>query len=72
MATRFTEQALAEAMQTPWPMLADISPAGTIIEEGRPILTLFANGVESSEVEQNLRAKADAIYEQLDAEKSLH
>ena len=33
---------LAEALRTPWPTLADVSPAGTPIEDGRPILTVFA------------------------------
>jgi predicted ATP-grasp superfamily ATP-dependent carboligase len=53
----FAEMSLAEALRTPWPTLADVSPAGTIVEAGRPILTLFAQGATVEMVEQHLRER---------------
>jgi predicted ATP-grasp superfamily ATP-dependent carboligase len=44
-------------MESPWPRLADISPAGTSIEAGRPILTVFAESGDVDEVEQQLRQR---------------
>jgi uncharacterized protein len=53
----FAEQSLAEAAREPWPTLADVSVAGTFIDAGRPILTVFADGANSDEVERNLRSR---------------
>ncbi|HEY2760469.1 MAG TPA: ATP-grasp domain-containing protein, partial [Pirellulales bacterium] len=66
LGTQFAEQSLAEATRMPWPGIADVSTAGSVIEAGRPILTIFADGANSEEVEQKLRAKAAEIYEQLE------
>jgi predicted ATP-grasp superfamily ATP-dependent carboligase len=54
----FAEMSLAEALRTPWPTLADVSPAGTRVEVGRPILTVFAEGSDADDVELRLRQRA--------------
>jgi predicted ATP-grasp superfamily ATP-dependent carboligase len=54
----FAEMSLAEALPLQWPTLADVSPAGTMIEAGRPILTLFAEGSHVDQVEHRLRERA--------------
>ena len=61
----FAASTLAEALVAPWPMLADVSAAGTRIEKGRPILTLFAHGSSGEEVEQRLRDRVAKIDEEL-------
>jgi uncharacterized protein len=53
----FAEWTLNEATRTLWPTLADVSAAGTTIEAGRPILTLFAAANTPDEVEQELRRR---------------
>jgi predicted ATP-grasp superfamily ATP-dependent carboligase len=53
----FSELSLAEAVREPWPMLADVSPAGTVIDEGRPLLTIFGEGANDEEVAAMLRAR---------------
>ena len=60
--------ALSEASRQPWPALADVSPAGTLIEAGRPVLTLFADGATVDEVENGLRQRAAAIERALYAD----
>lgn len=57
LTPQFVEYALAESQRSPWPTLADISPANDPIEAGRPILTLFAEGASVSEVEARLRQR---------------
>ena len=64
LTEQFTDMALAEALQSPWPTLADISPAGTLVEAGRPSLTIFAEGTDVDAVEQQLRKRV-AEVEQL-------
>jgi predicted ATP-grasp superfamily ATP-dependent carboligase len=51
----FAESTLHEALRTPWPTLADVPSAGTPIEFGRPVLTIFADGSDEQEVERRLR-----------------
>ena len=53
--------ALSEASRQPWPTLADVSPAGTPIEAGRPVLTLFADGANVDEVESRLRKRVTTL-----------
>jgi uncharacterized protein len=53
----FAEISLAEALRVPWPTLADVSPAGTRVEAGRPILTVFAEGGDVNDVEARLRER---------------
>lgn len=59
----FAESTLAEALETPWPTLADVSLAGTLIEAGRPILNVFAEGANTHEVERNLRQRVTELEE---------
>jgi predicted ATP-grasp superfamily ATP-dependent carboligase len=58
MSQEFADTALAEALRTPWPTLADVSAAGTPVEAGRPILTFFAEGETPEEVERRLHDRA--------------
>ena len=57
----FATATLAEALRMPWPSLADISAAGTPIEAGRPVLTMFADGATDDEVERQLRRRASEL-----------
>jgi uncharacterized protein len=57
----FAQWSLDESARVPWPALADVSPAGTPIETGRPILTFFAEADDVADVEQLLRAKASEL-----------
>jgi uncharacterized protein len=57
----FADYSLIEALRTPWPMLADVSAAGTAIANGRPILTVFADGASLDEVERRLRTRVAEI-----------
>jgi predicted ATP-grasp superfamily ATP-dependent carboligase len=53
---------LAEAKQTTWPALADIPSAQTLIERGRPVLTVFAESETSEQqLEDNLRSRVAII-----------
>jgi predicted ATP-grasp superfamily ATP-dependent carboligase len=61
----FAEETLAEALRTPWPTLADISPVGTPVEAGRPILTLFASAQTVDEVEVQLKTRACELENEL-------
>jgi uncharacterized protein len=61
IAKEFADSTLTEALRLPWPTLADISPAGAIIESGRPILTLFADGANCEEVERRLRERVATL-----------
>jgi uncharacterized protein len=53
----FADLALAEALRTPWPTLADIPTGGEFIESGRPILTVFADGERLEAVERQLQER---------------
>jgi predicted ATP-grasp superfamily ATP-dependent carboligase len=61
----FADATLAEAIRMPWPTLADVSVAGTPVEAGRPILTLFAEGASVEEVERRLRDRVIALERML-------
>jgi hypothetical protein len=52
-------------MHAPWPRLADVSPPGTLIEAGRPILTLFVDGLNTNEVERRLRERVCELGERI-------
>jgi predicted ATP-grasp superfamily ATP-dependent carboligase len=67
----FAEWSVAESERTPWPNLADISPAGTPIAAGRPILTLFAEAATPEAVEQQLRQRVAELEVRLYAASSL-
>ncbi len=66
----FAEMALAETSSKPWPTLADVSPANTRIEAGRPVLTIFANGATDGETEARLRERVADIECKLYAERA--
>jgi predicted ATP-grasp superfamily ATP-dependent carboligase len=61
----FADDAHSEALRTPWPTLADVSPAGTPIDKGRPILTIFAAGATPAGVERQLRDRVVEIEDKL-------
>jgi uncharacterized protein len=61
ISDEFAACSLAESGPEPWPALADVSPAGTPVEAGRPILTLFAEGTTVGEVEKRLRERSAEI-----------
>jgi predicted ATP-grasp superfamily ATP-dependent carboligase len=61
ISDQFFEHALSEALRTPWPTLADVSPAGTPIDAGRPILTVFAEADCAEVVENRLRERVAEI-----------
>lgn len=61
----FADFTIDEAAHTPWPRLADISPAGTRIELGRPILTLFADGPTPESVENQLKERVAQLEDRL-------
>jgi uncharacterized protein len=61
ISERFAEFTLFEAIREPWPTLADVSPAGTVVEKGRPVLTIFAEGANVDEVTAKLRARSADI-----------
>ena len=68
IAPNFAEATLAEALRTPWPTLADISPAGTRIEQGRPVLTVFAEGASDEDIERQLRRRVADLEQTLYAD----
>jgi predicted ATP-grasp superfamily ATP-dependent carboligase len=61
----FFEWALAESRLVPRPALADISPVGTTIASGRPVLTVFAAGSNSGEVERHLQDRIREVEPRL-------
>jgi predicted ATP-grasp superfamily ATP-dependent carboligase len=65
ISSGFAEAALAEAVRQPWPSLADVPPAGTQIEAGRPILTFFVEGATTDEVESRLRQRVTELERQI-------
>jgi predicted ATP-grasp superfamily ATP-dependent carboligase len=64
----FAEWALGESLAEPWPMLADVSPAGTPIAPGRPVITVFAARESVDEVELQLRQRVAEVEAKLYAE----
>ena len=65
ISEQFAEWSLAESAREPWPALGDVSPAGTPIEAGRPILTVFGESSNVEEVEQQLREHVAVLNERL-------
>jgi predicted ATP-grasp superfamily ATP-dependent carboligase len=65
ISERFAQQSIEESARRPWPTLADVSPAGTPIEAGRPILTVFAEGDSVGIVERELRERVGEIENKL-------
>ena len=48
-----------------WPQIADIPPAGTVIDAHWPIVTVFAEGKSDDEVLVKLRERAAGVYRRL-------
>ena len=69
LSKSFVDKALQQVDNRPWPMLADISTADTLIEAGRPILTVFADGKSVDEAERRLRERVATIEAQVYAVK---
>jgi predicted ATP-grasp superfamily ATP-dependent carboligase len=69
ISSKFADYCIEESMCFPWPTLADVSPAGTPIEAGRPVLTMFAEGPSASDVEARLRARVAELERMLYAER---
>ncbi len=65
VSEEFADDSIAESLQTPWPTLGDVSGAGTPIECGRPVLTMFASGTSVAEVEQRLRERVVEVESRL-------
>jgi predicted ATP-grasp superfamily ATP-dependent carboligase len=61
----FADYSIAESLRTPWPTLGDISSAGTLVENGRPVLTMFASGTSVAEVQQRLRERVVEVESRL-------
>jgi predicted ATP-grasp superfamily ATP-dependent carboligase len=57
ISQEFADYSIAESLHTPWPALGDISSAGTLVENGRPVLTMFTGGTSVAEVEHRLRER---------------
>jgi predicted ATP-grasp superfamily ATP-dependent carboligase len=65
VSARLAEMALAEAKRNPWPMLADVPSAGTAVDAGRPIITLFVEGVRLDDVEHRLHDRATELEQMI-------
>ncbi len=61
----FADYSIAESLRQPWPTLGDVSAVGTPVENGRPVLTVFAAGANVAEVEQQLRERAVELEQKL-------
>jgi predicted ATP-grasp superfamily ATP-dependent carboligase len=65
ISDQFAKRALEEGTALPWPMLGDVPTAGTHVEAGRPLLTIFSDGADVEEVEDRLRSRASEIERSL-------
>jgi len=61
----FAEWSIEQSALEPWPALGDVSPAGTPIAAGRPILTAFANDASIGNLERQLMDLAVEIEQRL-------
>ncbi len=65
VSAKLSETLLQQAGDLPWPTIADIPNAGTKIETGHPILTLFSEGSSCEDVTSRLRERVEAMEQQL-------
>ncbi len=65
ISQEFADYSIAQSLRSPWPTLADVSGPGTPIENGRPVLTMFASGTSVAEVEQRLRERVVKVESRL-------
>jgi predicted ATP-grasp superfamily ATP-dependent carboligase len=61
----FTDWTRTKATGPPWPQLADLPQTGSRIAEGRPVLTVFAEGATYDEVEHGLQLKVQEVLPRL-------
>ena len=62
---RLSQSLLQRAGDLPWPQMADIPVAGTVISVGQPILTLFATGASCENVNVQLRRRVADIEQEI-------
>lgn len=65
ISKEFADYSIADSLRSPWPTLGDVSGPGTPIDNGRPVLTMFASGANVAEVEQRLRDRVPEIENRL-------
>jgi len=65
ISNNFAAMAFSEASRQPWPMLADVPSAGTIVESGRPVLTVFADGATIEDVQAKLQKRVADLKREL-------
>jgi predicted ATP-grasp superfamily ATP-dependent carboligase len=65
ISQEFADFSIVESLQMPWPSLGDVPMAGTSVECGRPILTVFASGETVADVESQLRARVVELEKKL-------
>jgi predicted ATP-grasp superfamily ATP-dependent carboligase len=68
ISERFAERALKEALQDSRPTIADVPSAGTRIEAGHPIATIFVQGFTGAHVLDNLRLRITELKSELHSE----
>ncbi|MEQ8838268.1 MAG: ATP-grasp domain-containing protein, partial [Lacipirellulaceae bacterium] len=62
---KFTSDCLAQRGSLDSPELADIPNFGTSLEQGNPVCTVFASGVDRETVVNQLREKTNAVLDKL-------
>jgi uncharacterized protein len=65
VCSTFADWALTQATEQPWPALADVPKAGTTIERGHPVLTIFAESTSGEKALQILRSRVAKIERKL-------
>jgi predicted ATP-grasp superfamily ATP-dependent carboligase len=66
ISSAFADWARNETLRNArWPSIADVSPLGTEIDTGRPVITLFADGTTVDQVTANLKLRVAIIQERL-------
>jgi predicted ATP-grasp superfamily ATP-dependent carboligase len=63
VTSKLSEMLLERSLDSPWPEIADIPAADTIIQPGWPILTAFAAGNSNEEVKQALHVRLAEVRE---------
>ena len=61
----FAAWAVAESEREPWPCVADVPAAGTCIRAHQPIVTVFADGGDARDSEQQLRDRVADVRRRL-------
>jgi predicted ATP-grasp superfamily ATP-dependent carboligase len=61
VSENFADWASRESQAANWPTVADLSPAGTIVDAGHPVMTIFASGATAGDVENRLRDRVAEI-----------